>query len=202
VPLLEALPDDRRASARRLYLEAMQAMHREPIEPRIHLDKNPALTPMLPVMRRVFPELKALIALRDPRDVVVSCFLRWMPVNPVSAWFLTLERTADRYAMDLGGWLRVREMMSDWTEIRYENLVADLPREARAAVAGLGAMWDDAVLDYRGHAASRPVNSPTYEAVARPVFTSSIGRWRRYERQLAPAFDRLAPIVESLGYGV
>lgn len=200
VPLLDALPDDRLASARRLYLDAMQAMHRDPIEPRIHLDKNPALTPMIPVMRRVFPELKTLIALRDPRDVVVSCFLRWMPVNPVSAWFLTLERTAERYAMDLGWWIRVRDLMSDWTEIRYEDLVADLPREARAAVTGVGAAWDDAVLNYRDRAGARPVNSPTYEAVARPVFTSSIGRWRRYGRHLAPVLDRLAPLIKGLGY--
>jgi hypothetical protein len=38
--------------------------------------------------------------------------------------------------------------------------------------------------------------------VAQPVFTSSIGRWRRYERQLAPVLDRLAPVIKRLGYEV
>ena len=30
-------------------------------------------------------------------------------------------------------------------------------------------------------ARERPVNSSTYEDVARPVYTTSIGRWRHYE---------------------
>ena len=47
----------------------------EPIGGRLHLDKNPAMNLMIPPMRRVFPELKLIVALRDPRDVIVSCFL-------------------------------------------------------------------------------------------------------------------------------
>jgi hypothetical protein len=199
-PLLDELAADRIAAAREIYLAAMQAMLGEPIGPRLHLDKNPALTPMIPAMRRVFPELKLLVALRDPRDVVVSCFLRWLPLNPMSVWFLTLERTVDRYVNDINGWLRVRDMLGDWTEIRYEDLVADLPGQARRALDLLGVAWDDAVLDYRRRHMTRPVLSPTYEDVAKPVHTGAIGRWRRYERHLAPLVHRLAPFVKRLGY--
>lgn len=198
--LLDDLTPDRIATARQAYLDAMQAMLGEPIGPRLHVDKNPAMIPMIPAMRRVFPELKLLVALRDPRDVAVSCFLRWLPVNPMSVWFLTLERTVDRYVMDLEGWLRVRELLGGWTEIRYEELVGDLPGQAKRTLDALEIPWDDAVLDYRQRSRARPVQSPTYEAVARPVFSSSIGRWRRYERQLAPLLDRLAPVIKALGY--
>ena len=42
--------------------------------------------------------------------------------------------------------------------------------------------------------------SPTYEEVARPVFTTSVGRWQNYERHLAPELAKLAPLVKALGY--
>ncbi len=200
VGLLDSLPSNRIATARQMYLDAMQAMLGEPIGSRLHLDKNPAMNPMIPAMRRVFPELKLLVALRDPRDVVVSCFLRYLPVNPMSAWFLTLERTVDRYVMDLTGWLRLRDIVGSWTEVRYEALVADLPGQARRTLAALEVPWDDSVLNYRQRDKARPVQSPTYEAVAQPVFSSSIGRWRRYERQLAPLLNRLTPVIRALGY--
>jgi hypothetical protein len=178
----------------------MQGMLGEAIGGRLLIDKNPAMTVMIPPMKRVFPELKLVIALRDPRDVVVSCFLRYLPINPVSACFLTLERTVDRYILDMRAWLKMRDLVSDWVEIRYEDAVADLAREARRAVAALGLPWDDTVLDYRERSQLKRVRSPTYEAVAKPIFQTALGRWRNYERFLAPALDKLAPLVKALGY--
>jgi hypothetical protein len=45
------------------------------------------------------------------------------------------------------------------------------------------------------------VTSPTYEAVAQPIYTKAIGRWKHYERILEPAFDVLAPFIREFGYG-
>ncbi len=197
--MLDNLSSERIDRARGRYWNSMEAMLGEPIGSRLHVDKNPAMNPMIVPMRRVFPELKVLVALRDPRDVVLSCFLRSLPLNPMSVWFLTLERTVDRYLMDLHGWLRVRELIDGWIEIRYEDLVADLPGQAHRVVAALGLPWHEAVLAYR-ELQRRPVQSPTYEAVAKPVYSSAVGRWRNYERRLAPMLERLEPMVKALGY--
>ena len=51
-------------------------MLRQPIGDRVHLDKNPTLTLFIPVLLRLFPECRLLVALRDPRDVVLSCYTR------------------------------------------------------------------------------------------------------------------------------
>ena len=198
--LLDELPPSRLLAARQMYMDAMQAMPGEPIAGRLHVDKNPATNLMIPPMRRIFPELKFIVALRDPRDVVLSCFLRYLPVNPVSVCFLTLERTADRYVLDMEAWLKMREMIDDWVEVRYEDAVTDLRREAERTLAALGLPWDDAVLEYRSRAKQRQVLSPTYEAVAKPLFTSSLGRWQNYQRHLAPVLDRLAPLVRAFEY--
>jgi hypothetical protein len=166
------------------------------------LDKNPAYNLTIPLMLRLFPETRLLIALRDPRDVVLSCYLRYLPVNPVSACFLTPETTAERYALDMASWLRLRELIpGPWREIRYEDTVADLENQARETLAFLGLPWDDSVIDYRERLGkSRKVNSPSYEAVTKPIYTSAIGRWQNYEQLLEPVMDRLQPFVEAFGY--
>jgi tetratricopeptide (TPR) repeat protein len=198
--VLDELSPSQIFDARQLYLGAIQAILGEPIGIRMHLDKNPAMNLMIPAMKRVFPELKLVVALRDPRDVVVSCFLRYLPINPVSVCFLTLERTVDRYRLDMSAWLKMRDMIGQWVEVRYEDMVADLTHEVRRTLAVLEVPWDEAILEYRTRASTKRVGSPSYEEVARPIFTSSIGRWQNYERQLAPVLSALEPMVVALGY--
>jgi tetratricopeptide (TPR) repeat protein len=201
--MLNQLSDQRIADERRKYVAYMEGMLREPVGERVHLDKNPAMNLMIPAMLRVLGELRLLVALRDPRDVIVSCFLRYLPLNPVSVCFLTIERTAERYALDMGAWLKLREIvLTPWVEIRYEETVADLEKQARRAIEMLGLPWDDAVLAYRDRAAKRQVLSPTYEAVTRPIYATAIGRWRNYERHLAPVLPVLEPLVWELGYSI
>src|SRR6185369_8673889 len=97
VPTAEALdriPPERLVNQRARYLNYMSAPLDQPIGDRVHLDKNPTMTLLLPGMLRLFPETKLIIALRDPRDVIVSCFMQYLPLNTNSVCFLTLERTA------------------------------------------------------------------------------------------------------------
>ena len=113
----------------------MEAALNQPVGDRIHLDKNPPMTLVLPGFLRLFPEARILFALRDPRDVVVSCFLQYLPLNPNSVCFLTLERTARRFATDLAAWRRLRDLIaSPWLEVRYEDTVGNLEREGKTVV--------------------------------------------------------------------
>ena len=152
-------------------------------------------------MLRLFPEVKLLLALRDPRDVVLSCFMQFLPLNTNSVCYLTLERAADRYAHDLGVWRKLRDILPPcWLEIRYEDTVTSLEREARRALEFLDLPWDERVLAYRERLRGKAVSSPTYEAVSQPLYTSSIGRWQHYEKHFAPLQARLRPFVEAFGY--
>src|SRR5258708_9412063 len=146
----DAIPTPRLAALRERYLEYMGAALNEPIGDRIHLDKNPTLTLVLPGYLRLFPETRLLIALRDPRDVVISCFMQYLPLNTNSVCFLTLERAARRYAHDMGIWLGLRQMLcTPWIELRYEDCVANLEKESRRALQFLALPWDSRVLQYR-----------------------------------------------------
>jgi Tfp pilus assembly protein PilF len=200
-PVLDALDDAAVERFRGDYVRKMEGMLREPIGNRIHLDKNPTLALFIPVLLRLFPECRLIVALRDPRDVVLSCYLRHLPLNPVSVSFLTIERTAQRYTLDLLGWLKFRDQVkAPWLEVRYEDTVADLPAVARKALDLLGLPWDDRVLAYRERMRNRPVLSPTYAAVARPVYSSAIGRWRNYTKYLEPVLPALEPYAKEFGY--
>jgi Tfp pilus assembly protein PilF len=198
---LDAVPLERLAAQRERYLAHMAAALNQPIGDRIHLDKNPTMTLLLPAMLRLFPETRLLIAIRDPRDVVLSCFTQYFPLNTNSVCFLTLERTAKRYAHDMGLWLRLREILpTPWLEVRYEDCIDNLEGQARRTLEFLELPWDPQVLRYRERMQGRPVSSPTYEAVSQPLYRSAIGRWRNYRKFLEPVLPVLQPFVEAFKY--
>jgi tetratricopeptide (TPR) repeat protein len=199
--VLDAIPTARLLALRERYLEYMTAALDQPIGDRVHLDKNPTLTLVLPGFLRLFPEARLLIALRDPRDVVISCFMQYLPLNANSVCFLTLERTARRYAIDMAVWRRLREMIaSPWLEVRYEETVTDLEKEARRALEFLDLPWEPQVLLYRERLQKKAVGSPTYEAVSQPLYTRAIGRWKNYRKFLEPCLPILEESIDAFGY--
>lgn len=186
---------------RAAYCRSMEGALRESIGGRLLVDKNPEMTMLLPLVARAFPEMKILFALRDPRDVVISCFTQQLPLNPVSVHYLSLESTAQKYAKTMHAWLKLRDILvNPWIEVRYEDMVAGLESQARRVLEFLGLPWDERVLEYHRRAQNKHVHSPTYEAVTKPVYSSSVGRWRNYEQQLAPYQEILRPFVEAFGY--
>jgi hypothetical protein len=145
--------------------------------------------------------MKIVFALRDPRDVVISCFMQQLPLNAVSVNYLTLEGTAKKYASTMRAWLKIRNVLrNSWIEIRYEDMVTDLEGQARKVLDFLGLEWDERVLDYHRRAQSKHVHSPTYEAVTKPIYTSSVARWRNYAEQLEPYINILQPFIDEFGY--
>ena len=56
------------------------------------------------------------------------------------------------------------------------------------------------VLRYRERSERKHVLSPTYDAVAQPVFDTSVGRWQNYAEYLEPVLRDLAPLLCELGY--
>jgi hypothetical protein len=150
----------------------------------------------------MFPESRVIIALRDPRDVVISCFFQKLKPSPTSANFLSLERAAKHYADLMDVWLRMRELGGfDWIESRYEDVVADLEAEGRKVTEFCGLSWDTNQASHREVARGKVLFSPTFRDVAQPVHKRAVGRWQHYAEALAPLQDRLAPYCKALGYG-
>jgi len=168
---------------------------------RLLVDKNPSPTAFLPIWLRVFPELRVIIALRDPRDVVISCYFQNLPLNVISINFLSLERIAQHYVDLMTVWLAVREWEDfAWIETRYEDTVADLEKEGRRVTDFLGLTWTDAQARFQEKSSRKKLYSPTYHDVTRPVHSRSVARWRSYEKHLAPVLSLLEPFCRAFGY--
>ena len=146
------------------------------------LYKNLGATGQLPVYLLMHPHAKIFYALRDPRDVAVSAFLRFLPLNNISAAYLKPETTVDWIVEELSLWRSLKQSIpsDQWKEIRYENTVADLHATVSDALRFLDLDWDDSIDDYRKIRSDRPVNSPTYLEITQPIHTQSLGRWKNY----------------------
>jgi tetratricopeptide (TPR) repeat protein len=199
----DALSAVRRTEMRRRYVKSL--LREIPEEPaaRVLLDKNPSPTMSLNIWLRIFPELKVIIALRDPRDVIISCFFLNIMLNVTNVNFLSLDRTIKHYADLMDVWLRMRELGGfDWIETRYEDVVLNMEEEGRKATEFLGLPWHPNQARYYETARQKVLYAPTYHDVTQPVYTRAVGRWERYAEALAPFLPRLAPYCRMFRYEV
>jgi tetratricopeptide (TPR) repeat protein len=156
-------------------------------------DKMPQNYLHLGLIAVLFPRARVIHCRRDPRDTCVSCFCE----NFESIGFTSsLE--------DLGLYYREYErLMAHWRqvlplsmfEVRYEELVANQEKLSRQLVDFCGLDWDDRCL--RFHQTRRPVNTASNLQVRQPVYARSVGRWRRFERQLGPLLELLTPFLDQ-----
>ena len=126
---------------------------------------------------------------RDARDTCVSCFSKLFGVEVGYSFDLAeLGRYHRAYQALMAHW-RVVLPEGVMLEVDYEALVADLEGQSRRILAHCGVDWDPRCLDF--HMSERRVRTASAAQVRRPIYTSSIGRWRIYEPFLGPLFDAL-----------
>jgi hypothetical protein len=199
--ILESAPPDRLRQAREDYFRFTELYLGKTVGDKTLVDKNPASNVLIPAAARLFPEAKFLVALRDPRDVCLSCFMQPLAPNPVSSAYLTLETTVTQYLSVIGFWRTLRpRLRNPFFEVRYEDLVGDLEGVSRRVLDFLGVPWDNRVLRFDEHARTRQLRSPSYAGVTQPINRRAIGRWQNYRCHLEPYLDQLAPTLKALGY--
>jgi Tfp pilus assembly protein PilF len=173
------------------------------IEPsdKIFIDKHPFNTLKIPLIYALFPNSKIIFSIRDPRDVVFSCFRRRFSLNSSMYEFLDLARTAAFYdsAMHLAETFRKLQSI-DRYQLVYENLVSDFPGQARAICEFVGVGWRPDLVDFAARARRGDVASASSAQIARGLYADGIGHWRRYREQMAPVLDKLRPWVQRWGY--
>lgn len=199
---VDGATDAQVVEARRVYREQADRVLGEKPGATLLVDKNPTTIVVLALLVRVFPNARVVVALRDPRDVCLSCLFQEFIPNPTNVYFNALETTLEMYARIMDVWLMQRQSLGvPILEWRYEEVTADFPAHAHRLIEFVGRPWDDAVLRFHEDANRRYVSTPSYEAVTSPVHTRAQGRWRMYEKHLAPILPGLERYVRALGYG-
>jgi tetratricopeptide (TPR) repeat protein len=166
------------------------------------VDKLPLNAVLVPVIARVFPNAKFIVAIRHPCDVSLSCLMQNFGTNAAMANFFTLEGAVHLYAQVMGAWLHYAELLPvNYHQIRYEDLIEDVATESCKLLDFLGLPWDDAVLKHTEHARQRfAINTPSYHQVVQPIYQRSKYRWKRYEQHLRDVMPVLQPFIERFGY--
>jgi hypothetical protein len=121
-----------------------------PLDGRILVDKLPLNIVDLGLANIVFPQARVLVALRDPRDVCLSCFMQYFLLNDAMVNFLDLRQTARTYAAVMDLWLHYREILTlPYREYRYEDLIEDFDGIVRQTLDFIGVGWHEEVTRYR-----------------------------------------------------
>jgi tetratricopeptide (TPR) repeat protein len=134
------------------------------------------------LLARLFPKTRIIHAIRDPRDVAVSCFMGGFN-NDYYPWTAKPEWIAV-------AWEQSRRLMEHWKreadlpilDVRYEDVVTNPGEEFPRFIEFLGLQWDEGC--NRFHESKRTVRTLSYDQVNRPLYASSVNRWQKYEKFL------------------
>jgi hypothetical protein len=119
-------------------------------------------------------------------DVCFSCYVR--DFRDWKSDFDSLARFYRDYERLMAHWRSVLPL--PYLDVVYEAMVADSEAVARRLVSFCGLEWDERCLAH--DKTQRAVRTPSLLQVRQPVYKSSVGRWRRYERHLQPLVEALA----------
>ncbi|HEY3890045.1 MAG TPA: sulfotransferase [Caulobacteraceae bacterium] len=145
----------------------------------------------------MLPKAVILHSVRDPVDTCLACYRKVFQTGNETTYDLA----------DIGHeYVRYREMMDHWArvlpgrviDVSHEALVTDPEARIRWLVTeACGLDWDPACL--RFYETRRPVRTASVAQVRQPIFTTSVERWRRYEKHLGPLFEALGPYAPPRG---
>lgn len=168
------------------------------------VDKAPLHMQSLPLIYRLFPNARFILALRHPADVVLSCFMTKFQLNSSMANFLQLDVAAEFYDLTFSMWEAARNLFPvEVHTVVYERLIEDPEGQLRPIVEALGLEWRPDMVDHQQAARSRGIiTTASYEQVTEPLYLSAAGRWLNYRGYLEPVLPTLRPWIEKLGYSL
>ena len=147
-------------------------------------DKMPHNFQHLGLVALLFPNARIIHCRREPLDTCVSCYTTQLRahIHGYASDLSTLGGYYREYAGLMQHWRRVLPLPV--YELDYERLIEDPETESRRIVEFVGLSWDPACL--APQESGLPVNTQSRTQVRQPIYGSSVGRWRRYEKHLGP----------------
>ncbi len=166
------------------------------------VDKNPLNILRLPLISRLFPNAKIILALRHPCDVVLSNYMQTFRTPAYVALTATIATTAKGYADTFDFWVdQAAVLHPDVLELRYEDVVDDIDAQSRRIAEFLEIPWDQRMVDFHVRAKERGyIATPSYQQVLEPINRKGVARWERYREYLEPAMTTLQPFRVRWGY--
>jgi hypothetical protein len=145
-------------------------------------DKMPLNFLHLGLIAALFPEARIIHCTRDPMDTCLSCFLTHFNRGHEFKHNLThLGHFYRQYERLMAHWKSVIDLPI--LDVCYEQVIANPEAQSHRMVEFLGLPWDDRCLNF--HDNQRAVVTASLLQVRKPIYDTSVRRWKRYEPHLA-----------------
>lgn len=147
------------------------------------VDKTPHNYQHVGLIELMLPKARVIHCVRDAMDTCLSCFFHDFGGRMNFGCSYRLVHLAHAYRLyerQMAHWRGVSGL--EILEVKYEDLVSDQDAQTRRIVEFVGLEWDDACL--RFYETQRAVTTHSMEQVRKPMYSSSVGRWKHYESQL------------------
>lgn len=159
-----------------------------PPDARLFTNKAPGNYVFIGLIAWLFPKAKVIYCRRDPRDIGLSCFEQHFRQGLSFTYDLAAFGMAYRqHERIMAHWRSVSPI--DFLEVEYEKLVTSPESQARRLVEHCGLDWRPDCLT--PEKVERAVETASLWQVRQPINARSVGKWRRYERQLRPMIEAL-----------
>lgn len=143
------------------------------------------------VIALLFPDCHIIHCKRDPLDTCLSCYMSFLLGNNHTQDLKNLGLFYRDYERLMDHWKRILNL--PMIEVQYEKLVYDTEGQTRRLLELLDLPWEERCLRY--YETKRAVATLSNEQVRKPIYESSIGRWKHYEKHLGELMLALGHIT-------
>ncbi len=192
----EAVPElrdkDLRAYGRQYIKEARR--YRGTDKP-LFTDKLPNNYPMLGFIKLILPNAKFINTRRHPYDSCLGAYKQLFGRGQNFTYdMLDLAHYYQQYIATMQHWHDI--MPGQVLDVHYEETVTDLEGQVRRILEHCGLPFEESCVRY--YETDRAVKTASSEQVRQPIYTSALGKWRRYEKHLGLWEQQLGDIVAEL----
>ena len=153
-------------------------------------DKMPSNFRFIGLIALMLPNARIIHAVRGPVDTCFSCFSKLFANGQWQTYDMAeLGRYYRHYQKLMENW-RLMLPAGRILDVRYEDIVTDLERQARRMIAHCDLKWNDRCLAF--HETDRAVHTASALQVRKPIYRSAIGRAQPFRPFLRPLLDALA----------
>ena len=180
-----------------LYVQAIESIAKQAGHPDAKrvVDKMPGNYFWTGVIPYILPNAKIVHTQRHPLDNCLSLYRIYFPDGmPWSYQLKNLGKVSRTYFEHMSYWEKNMPPGMMLT-VNYEVVVADFENEAKKIISHIGLEWDEACLRFYDN--DRQVKTASLNQVRKPIYNSSVGRWRKYEEFLKPLIKELGPLIKD-----
>ena len=141
------------------------------------------------LLNLLFPNAKVINIVRNPVDTCLSAYTKLFKDDMPHSYDLgEMGRYYKLYEDIMAHWRKVLPK-GYLMELHYEDIVNDVEKKAREVIDFVGLEWDDSCASF--HKSKRPIKTASVVQVRKPVYKTSVNRWKNYSKHLKPLLKAL-----------